>query len=216
MTGLLSKLLIQPLARAGINVEAATRGTPLGSVAVAQVEPPGFELARSGLRFAGGCQVIANGIDPVSAIPTTTATLALHNGEPDGGRSLWVDMLSFCLGSGTAAAGAALFVCVSNGKISQPSQATNYNVQSLSAGGVNSRARWATAVTFPSNSVWFSPAASMQLAAGNVGQGAEQPSRPGILVPPGYALGIGILSGAGTSPKYIVSASWFELETLLA
>lgn len=199
--------------KVGMGTERELRLTGMESLAVANVEPLYSELARSGRRFAGGCQVIANGIAPVSAIPTTTATLALYNSASDGGASICVDRVGFCLGSGTAAAGATLWLAVSNGKPTAPSAASNYSSTPLGLSGASSSvARWATALTIPSGSAWFQALSTFQLAAANVGQGDAGATLQGVLIPPGYALGIAILSGAGTTPLYSVSAMWAEVE----
>lgn len=202
--------------RLGNGVTADIRLTNQESLAVAQFEPPYLESARAGTRFAGGTQVIANGIAPVAAIPTTTATLALYNTAEDGtGCSLYVDHIGFFLGSGTAAAGSTLLLGLSNGKVvaaSIPAAASNYSSQCLSTIGKTAVARWGTAVTIPAGTAWFQSLSTFQLAAANVGQG-DYAALPGvgIVVPPGYALGMAILSGSGTSPLYSVSASWLEL-----
>lgn len=192
------------------------RQTGLESLAVSPVEPFGFEAARAGARAAGGCQVIASGIAPVAAIPTTTATLFLYNTEPDGGKSMFVDQLGHFLGSGTAAAGATLLATLTVGKpAAVPSAAANYSSQVFGKVGRSSIGRWATAITIPSGSAWVQAASQFQLAAANVGQGdfpAQAPFGGGLLIPPGYGMGIAILSGAGTSPLYQVSASWLELQ----
>lgn len=191
---------------------ATPRLTALESQAVAQVEAPNTERAAAGRRYMGGTQVIASGIAPVTAIPTTTATLALYNTAPDGGKCLVLDQIGFFLGSGTPTAGATLLVTVSNGKLaSVPSAASNYSSMSCSGVGT-SIARWATAVTIV-NGAWIQLSSTFQVAAANVGQG-DMPNAlgGGLIVPPGYALGIAILSGTGTSPLYSVSATWDELE----
>jgi hypothetical protein len=192
------------------------RLTSMGSVAMAQTELPQVELARIGRMFKGGTGIIANGIAPVAAIPTTTATLALYNGEPDTGRTLFIDALSFALGSGTPAAGAALFAAVSNGKLATAvaAMATGYGVgPTTGLTKHKSAALFGAAITFPAGTVWDLVGASQQLAAANVGQG-DQPFelRGSIAVPPGYALGLAILSGAGTTPLYMVGARWAEIE----
>ena len=87
------------------------RSTGNESLATAQVEPARLEWSRAGYRFIGGTQIIANGIAPVAAIPTTTATLALYNS--DRAQSLVIERLGFFLGSGTPAAGATLLAAVS-------------------------------------------------------------------------------------------------------
>lgn len=198
--------------KANTDALVTPRLTAFESQAVAQVEAFNTERTRAGRRFMGGCQVIASGIAPVTAIPTTTATLALYNTAPDGGKSLVIDQIGHFLGSGTPTAGATLLVTVSVGKPTAPSAAANYS--SISCSGVGtSIARWATALTIPSGSAWIQAASQMQLAAANVGQG-DFPANlnGGLIVPPGYALGIAILSGTGTTPLYSVSATWDELE----
>jgi hypothetical protein len=195
--------------------EQELRLTALGSLAVAQTEPPLVEVTRAANRFYGGLQLAANGIAPDTALPTTTAKLVLYNGESDGGRGYYVDHLHHFLISGTAAAGSTLWVCVSNGKIATPVAAnvTGFNSQSASGSGAT-KAKWGTAATLPAGTVWFSVGGSFQLAAANVGQ-SDQPLnlRGGICIPPGYAMGLAVFSGAGTTPLYGHSAAWSELET---
>lgn len=200
----------------GPGAQREMRLTGIESLSVAQVEDTKAELARAGRRFGGGNQIIANGIAPVSAIPTTTATLALFNGEDSGGRSLIIDRICFWLGSGTPAAGATLFATVSPSKIATPptANATGYGSQSLSGSSMRTKAVWATGVTVPSMPAapnWIAIQSTFQLAAANVGQGDTYSEMSGALVvPPQYALGFGILSGAGTTPLYGISVTWSE------
>jgi hypothetical protein len=194
----------------GNGTERPLRLTGNQSLAVAQLESPGALLAAAGKRFSGGCQVIASGIAPVSAIPTSTSTLALYN--TDASKSLVMDSIGFVLGSGTAAAGATLYLCVSNGIVIAaqiPTAASNYSSQCMGKATNTSVARWGTAVTIPVSS-WFQALSSPILAAANIGQGDSTPLS-GIVIPPNHCLGIAILSGAGTSPLFSVSASWSEL-----
>lgn len=209
-------LVRKVVSRLGAGIERPLALTGLGSLAMAQVEGPDTELVRMGLRFVGGCQVIASGIAPVAAIPTTTATLALYNTASAGGKSLVIRSVTPTLGSGTAAAGGTLFLGVSAGAVSSaPSAASNYSSQC--ATGDTSRtalARWATAVTIPANTAWIAARPQFQLAAANVGQGDSGWGGAGarFIIPPTYALGIAILSGAGTTPLYTVSAEWDEAD----
>lgn len=199
------------------NSPIALRMTGLESLAVAQVEPALFELSRSGRRFVGGTQIIANGIAPVAAIPTVTATLALFNGESAGGKTLAIEQLGFFLGSGIPAAGATLLATISPRPIATAptGMTTGYGVASASGSGI-SKAVWAAAVTLPSSPIapaWFQVVSTQQLAVANVGQGDAIAMIGGaLLVPPGYALGLAILSGAGTTPLYGVSSVHSEIE----
>jgi hypothetical protein len=107
-------------------------------------------------------------------------------------------------------------VALSNGKLATAlgAMATGYGVGPASGFTKHkSAALFGVTQTLPASSVWVPIGASLQLAAANVGQG-DQPFevRGGLLVPPGYALGFSILSGAGTTPLYMVGARWQELE----
>lgn len=189
------------------------RMTHVESMAVAQVEPARAVLAAAGRRFHGGNQIIANGIAPVAAIPTTTATLLLYNREPDNGLSMFVDKLNFWLGSGTAAAGATLFVTISPAKIASPptANATGYGSASSAGSTRATKALWTTAATIAAGAAWVAAQSTFQLAAANVGQGdGGSDLDGGMEIRPGYGMGFAILSGAGTSPLYGISASWSE------
>lgn len=188
----------------------ALRLTGNESLAASLVEPVRLEWSRAGYRFAGGTQIIANGIAPVAAIPTTTATLALYNS--DRAQSLIIERLGFFLGSGTPTAGATLLAAVSD-IVATPVAAntTGYSSRSLNGSAVGSRAFWGAAVTIPAGASWFQVQSTFQLAAVNVGQGDSPVDFEGaIIIPPRCALALAILSGAGTAPLYSVSATWGE------
>ncbi len=191
------------------------RLTGYESLSVAQNEPARYELSRAGFRYFGGNQIIANGIAPVTAIPTTTATVALYNSSFN--NSIVLERLGFWLGSGTPAAGATLLATVSSQPIATaPSLATGWGSQSASGSASTSNAVWGTAVTLPSAGAWFQVQSTQQLAAVNVGQGFSPEDFEGaIIVKPRCALGLAILSGAGTTPLYGISATWTELESEL-
>jgi hypothetical protein len=199
------------------------RMTDHQSLVVASMELPKMELARAGKLFQGGNQIIANGIAPVTAIPTTTATLLLYNSADAGGTSLVIDRIGFWLGSGTPTAGATLLGAVSTSAIvtAPTAHGTGYGVQSQSGSGLaQSRALWTTAATMPSMTnrapAWMQIQSTFQLAAANVGQGDWYSEMWGsLIVPPKYGLGLAILSGTGTTPLYGVSATWAELQLSL-
>ncbi len=209
--------LVRRFTRQGNGADNTIRATELESLACANVEGDNVETARAGRRFIGGTQIIANGIAPGAAIPTT-ATLALYNAEADGGKAYCIDRIIFWLGSGTAAAGATLFATVSPSKIATipTGNATGYGSASASGSAQQTKSRWATAMTLPSSPVapaWTALISTLQLAAANVGQGDGYVEAKGaFIVPSGYAFGFGILSGAGTTPLYGISCQWTELE----
>lgn len=211
------RTLVGPLAKSAQGARAVQRATTLGSMAVAQVELPRAEVARAGRYFFGGNQVIASGIAPVSAIPTTAISAGLYNAAQDG-TMIVVDFIAGpWLGSGTAAAGATLLCGISQAKAAGTLPTANLsNWSSRNANGASTRVSvglWdATATFVAAQTSWFSLGSNFQLAAANVGQGGPGlVIHGGILVPPGYEVGFAILSGAGTSPLYGLSMGWAEL-----
>lgn len=190
------------------------RATMLGSLAAAQVEPAKAELARSGRRYAG---VIGNGATfkaPVVAVPTTTATWCLYNGYPDNGDWLFVDSLGFFLASGTVAVGGTLIVAVTNGPVATvPTAYASSVTGSLNGGatGSGTKALLANAVTIPASSVWHPVIGGDWAATTTIGLGLVVQLHGGYAIPPKYGLAIDVLSGAGTTPLFGVSATWDEL-----
>ena len=212
--GIITRLFKQPS-----NIgEVSLRMTNNASASVAQVEAPYLELTRSGRRMHGGTQIIANGIAPVAAIPTTAATLALYNNDTNNnGLSLCLDWLNVFLGSGTPAAGLSLFAAVAKPTTAPTANATGYNSGPLSGTASGSKALWATGLTLPATAVWSALTSTLQSGTANVGMGDNFLDLGGrIVIPPSYCLALAILSGAGVTPLYGVSAQWAELELDLA
>lgn len=207
--------LISRFQRQGNNLDGAPiRLTTLASLAIAQVEPPYLETARSGRRMHGGTQTIAAAVAPVQAIPTTTAAIALYNSDTAGnGLSLVVDWLNVFLASGTAAAGLSVLATIAKPAAAPAANVASYASGSLSNASRTSKAVWATALVMAGAPVWSALNSSFQPAGANAGQGDNPLDLGGrLIVPPGFALGLSILSGVGTTPLYGVSAQWAELE----
>jgi hypothetical protein len=172
-------------------------------------------MTRAGRRFTGIFST--TGQAPVQAVPTTTATWALYNGDPN--RSYVLDNLSAFFLSGTAGIGAGFMCIVTKPTATLPTAATGSAIGSRSNGGLNSKAILATAYTIPTPT-GFSQWGFMEMAstlsvapaaAGTfVGSAADAQGR--VIVPPGQLLGVALLAPAGTTPLYIVGANWHEVE----
>jgi hypothetical protein len=212
------RTLVSRYARGANGNRQWQRATMFGSLAVAEVELSRTELARAGRYVIGGNQIIANGIGVSAAIPTTTPTLGLYNGNLQD--SLLLDWVTGpWLGSGTAAAGVTLLAGISTqtsaGTIPTANTTGWSSVVTSGSGTRRSAAWWNTGVTFIAASTsWFALTATQQLAAANVGQGS--PSQiflnGGIVIPPGFNIGFAFLTGAGTTPLYGLSMAWGELQ----
>lgn len=186
------------------------------SLAVAQVEPPGFEVTRSGRRFHIAYNgTVPTGIAPVQAFPTTAAQWAIGNNDTAKSH-LWRS-LGALLFSGTQGLGGQLLACVFQTP-AVAGAATGLAVQNASgASALGSRAviKSAVTITAPALPNWI-PIAEDIGAAARVGPVASIINRQldsRLIVPPGWALGLCVLAPAGTTPLYLPTGEWEELES---
>lgn len=192
----------------------ASRFTGLQSVPIAQVESEFLEMTRAGRRFMGIFST--TGIGTVQAVPTTTANWLLYN--PDPGRAYVIDQITAFFLSGTAGIGGTLVGIVSPITATLPAAATGAAVGNASAGGLNSKAVLAVTYTLPT------PAGMVQWGILPGQQGQTTGVVPGLggnytadvrgrlIVPPGKALGLALITAAGTAPLFVMGASWHEVE----
>lgn len=190
------------------------RMTNHGSLAMAQVEPAGAELARAGRRFGA---VVGNGATykaPIQAIPTTTATWALYNGEPDGGKSYLVEIAACFSVSGTLGLGLSLLGGVTKTRQSAAVAAYSGTVlDSLSGGAMNSRAALGNAVTLANTPVWVPLESRDQVSAVSVGSGLVAKDLAGrFLVRPGCCFALDVMAPVGTTALFGVAVAWSELQ----
>lgn len=191
------------------------RATFTESLAVAQVEPPGWELTRAGRRFSLGYNgTVPTGIAPVQAFPTTAAQWALTNGDPS--KSYGFEALGALLFSGTQGLGGQLLGCI----FQTPAQngfATGLGVVSHSFGALSSKVAVKSGVTItgPAVPVWFPIAEDIGAAArvGPLGAIVNRQVAGRVALAPGMSLGLAVLAPAGTTPLYLPVAEWIELET---
>lgn len=195
----------------------------LGAPRVAQLEALGFEMARTGRSFNGGISVIAGGISPVSDLPTTTGPIILFNSAPQTGttRVLVVKRLGFAYASGTLSAfGSSLFAGVTPSKLATALTANGSNIRTQAARG--------TATPYGLIDVGKTITQPTWMQLGGIAHGAEATMSLGFsldltghpfIVPPQFSLAWGVLSaldGAGaTTPLYLASVSWDEIEAVL-
>jgi hypothetical protein len=195
----------------------------LGNLAIDMVLPPKALRAAAGVRYGA---VVGNGATfkaPVTAIPTTTATWLLYNGESEGGKSFFIDTLFAFLASGTNGAGAALLAAVTLSSQSKTNSGANpaaYSgavISNLSGKANGSKAVLANAWTISGDQpAWLTVAKSEAAAAATIAaQVLHAEIGGGLIVPPGYGLAITVLSGVGTTALYGVGATWDEIQAEL-
>lgn len=193
--------------------DSPLRLTEFQSLAVAQVEPPGFELARAGRMFWGGGQQGATGRAPVTAVPTTGAAFLLWNGEPDGGRAIVPVNITLTQVSGTAAIGGAILAALTTTKVAAPTAATGYASASASGRG-STKAVWADNQTLGATPTWVALVGHGNPATTTEG-GITVQLPGGIVVPPGFGLALNHISGTGTTPLLTAFAVWAEIDAYL-
>lgn len=168
-------------------------------------------LSQKGKCFYGAHTV---GLAPVTAIPTTTATIALVNTNGDGGESLIIKCVTVSLISGTPTASGTLLGGVSVGKIASLPTAHMTNTYSAPTRGKQASSNaFFQASTLPATAIWMPIQNMVMLAAATVGQGpygARQEFNGEFIVPPGYAFHLAVFSGTGTTPLFGYGIEWGE------
>lgn len=196
----------------GLNVD--------GSLKVNQTLPPKFAMAAAGRLYVASAGTHA-GIAPVQAVPTTAAAWALYNGNATGigGLSLLVYEANFWVVSGTTGVGASFFTGVSPTVQASAVAAVALSIVKSSSG--SPRATAATLgvnVTLAGTPAWMCRGGLPQLAAASQ-LGLSLPVNVkfegGCLIPAGFAMGLTVLSPAGTTPLYGVSVEYAEVESYL-
>lgn len=153
----------------------------------------------------------ASAFTNVAGMPTTRAELALYNGEPAGGKTYVIEQISFLsLTSITAAANVTLIY--QNALVAALTDNTAVLINSTN-GKVTypGLAKRALAVTTMTANKWTPIACAPAGAAASIGLGVIAEVAGGIIVPPGYTLGVNAVVGTavGTSLMGIV---WSELD----
>jgi hypothetical protein len=193
------------------------RLTHAESLAICQVEPIGFEMARAGRRFALGYSAAVTGIAPVQALPTTAAQWVWWNN--DATKSHIVQTLGAQVLSGTPGVGGQLFAALiqAPATVGTVSKA-GLTVASKSNGGLTSKAVFTSGVTVtaPAAPAWFSVAENLSPNVGAFPGSGIMVNRildGRIVIPPGQGLALAVVALAGTTPLFGPIAEWVELET---
>lgn len=204
------------------NYTARGTGQPFRSdnyngMLVSENLPRGTKLVQGGMVYAistaGGTAKA-----PVTAVPTTTASFAFWNGNAVTTKYCCVILeIEARLISGTSPVGASMLCGLS--PTVQAAAVSGYSGvvggKSLSASTVRaSAAIIGGAITLAGAPVWRGIGnSSVAIAAGAAGGGGMvyQPTFP-IIVPPYFALGVDILSTAGTSPLWGWTFTYAEIQ----
>ncbi len=194
----------------------ATRATGNESQAVANVEGARAELARAGRRFMLGNSAAITGVAPVQALPTTAAQWAIWNADPS--QSMWFEEIGMYLTSGTPGVGGLLLACLFQTPAQSGSSTAGASIASMSSGGRASKAivKSAVTITTPASPTWYPIASdpSPNVTAFASSTFLEHRNlQGGLVVPPGWGLGLAVVSPAGTSPLFAPFGQWAEYDS---
>jgi hypothetical protein len=187
----------------GMNSVAMNRR---GDVSVAQGLPPKTELARLGNTWT--CQIATgSAFTNVANMPTTRAELAFYNGYTDGTCLIVDSIWGLSLTSVTAASGFTLIY-----QIATPAALTNDTAQLINSPlgkTYSGSVLRAVAVTTMTANKWAVVGNGPTGAAASIGAGAYADVNGGIIVRPGYTIGLNWVVGTATGTS-LIGMCWTE------
>ena len=190
------------------------RITDVGSQAVDLVKPRYAELARA-RKIYNGTSATGTAQAPVTAIPTTTATWALYNGNKEGSNICLLPLSAYCWSvSGTLGLGMSLLGTVALAEVisTKPTTYASSITTSFSGGANATRAVFASAVTMVGTPSWALLGSRDQVSAISVGSGIVAPMEGAMLIPPNYVGGFTVLAPVGTTALFGFGVTYAELE----
>ena len=198
-------------ARFGQGVERQVGLDEIGGLLTSQAGLQYGWLARNN-RIFGATFGTGTAIAPIQATPTTAADWDLYNGEPDGGRDLYIIQAGVRSVSGTMGLGLSLLGCVSLARqTTVPTDYTNSIKTSLTGGPFDSKAIFDQAQTITGGTpAWITLASRDQVSAVSVGSGLVAVVNGFMKVPPGHVAGFVAMAPAGTNALFGVDVVWAE------
>ena len=189
------------------------------SLAVAQVEPEGYELTRAGRRFYVAYNGTGpTGIAPVVALPTTAAQWAIWNADPS--KSYVVTYLGAFLSAGTPGAGGILLLsCLFKAPAQVGANATGLVVANANGGAIASKAiiKSAVVITDPAAGLWrptaFQSTEKVTAFPGTNSVIPEWDIKGRLIIQPQSGLALSLMGPTGTGALYLPMAEWTELES---
>lgn len=196
-----------------VNTPLSLQQTPLGSLKFASMEPRYLEMAREGKIFTVTLTV-AQAVAPLQVVPTTTAAFVLNHYDTTTTKCLFPIRIAAFLASGTSDIGATLFAQVGSTPLATQLTANGTGVvMSNTRGGVPASSAYGdTSKTVAGG--WCAIGSFANAAAATPGCGVVVDVEGMFCVRPTYALGLHVVSGAGTTAKYTFSVTWAELPEL--
>lgn len=180
-----------------------------GDVMVAESLLYKSELTRQGNSYS--CQIATgSAYTNVANMPTTRAELALYNGEPSSGLSYIIDQVwMLSLTSITAISSVTLLAQIV--AAAALADDTTQLINGLSGKVYGGRGKRAVAVTTMIANKWQALAVAGAQSAASIGSGVFAEVNGGLILPPGYTLGLNAVVGTATGTS-LIGVSWHEVQ----
>lgn len=181
-----------------------------------QTLPSKWELARSGRIYTAQFGVVTNAVASVTDIPTTGAHFALYNGNTAGvgGKCLAILGWGVASASGTLGIGAFVVGGVTGGAQASAATTTAGNIIKSTCGSTRTTAATAdSTLTLTTQPAWAILGNVNTVAGVAIGYGATNYGMEGMfIVPPAYIFALAVVSPTGTSPAFLASITYAEIE----
>ncbi len=192
------------------------RFTRAESLAVAQVEPSGAELTRSGRRIVLGRSAATTGIAPVQILPTTAAQWLIWNNDIT--RTCFFETIGVYMTSGTPGVGGILLAAIVSAPAQVGANTGGLLETSMSGGNILSKivVKSGVTITAPTAPTWFPIAENNSPNVGAFPGSATMVNRNvagRIAIQPGRGLALVVLAPTGTTPLWAPFGEWVEVET---
>ena len=186
----------------------------LGGLKTNQVTPDLYQLAEAGRIYTAQFGVVTNAVASVTDIPTTGGHFCLYNGNTSASRlNLAILSIGWMSASGTVGIGAALVGGVSGGAQASAVTTTSGNIIKSTCGSARTTAATAdSTLTLTTQPAWAILGNYNSVSGVGIGFGSVIDVQGMYIVPPTYVFAAAVVSPTGTSPAFLCSITYAEIE----
>jgi len=190
----------------------------LGGQKTSRHLPSFYELSQAGRIYTAQFGVVTNAVASVTDIPTTGAHFALWNGESAGrgARSYYILGFGVASASGTVGIGAFVVGGVSGAQSTVTTTSGNI-IKNCSGPLADPRTSLAAAdstLTLTTQPAWAILGNVNTVSGIAIGYGATNYGMAGLFrVPPTCCFALAVVSPTGSTPAFLASITWAEVET---
>lgn len=177
--------------------------------------PSYYELAKAGRIYTAQFGVVTNAVASVVDVPTTGAHFALWNGNTSGQGGLNLAILGWGVASASGTVGIGAFVVGGvSGGVQATVSTTAGNIIKSACGSTRTTAATAdSTLTLTTQPAWGILGNVNTVSGVAIGYGANNYAVESMfLVPPAFVFALAVVSPTGTSPAFLASITYAEIE----